>query len=506
MKRRTRFCVENATPRRHANGMSHLRTSSTDGAPIPGSDKSKVSSRSRLFVAFLFSTLPLFATLETRTTVNPITLGWSCEEAGILFFTVTRDDFPHVDPANPVYLKLRLDHGARLGKTLVDMNVPSQGRVNRPIYLPIHFGNQQGGIIERVVAPTDTLSILRWVAGEDTVWLRIQRSTRLWIETGIGIEAPSPGSEVSFLIGISAEESRDRYLEDFENGRSNLPFATREPASTGSDTGNAVSTLCCVDLSQSNLEGLPAQQDLSGLNIRMSAFQDRDVDPTTLANPSQIAGGSLYPLFASHDIFIARGVQGNCTLSPELSPFLSVPVCPGDQSGVVRVQNRYETEIQCDQRRGADRDSRFGFTAPPGAEFGFRVLTDENGQMLDASEISGREGTVLLAPDALRHLSGRFSVPFADLEAGTIRVGDLILARNAEVLYLDYGWVEDITLAITLDVPGNATAGLIDLDVYAVPTVRSDGSQAERECGPSWLEIRDFWRVGHIEICPDPSR
>jgi hypothetical protein len=73
----------------------------------------------------------------------------------------------------PVYIRLRLDHDATLCKTLVWSNSLNPiDRTELPIFLPMSF--EESTLVDAIAAPAETVSIVRWKAGENEIWIRIQ--------------------------------------------------------------------------------------------------------------------------------------------------------------------------------------------------------------------------------------------------------------------------------------------------------------------------------------------
>lgn len=158
------------------------------------------------------------------------------------FLTVTSDDYPDASPETPYFISLYYDKGARFARTLVDLT-SDDATINRPIYLAV----EALGAVDGNNVPADAVSIVRWVAGEERIWLRIQRSSRTWLLFNGEALPPGEDRRAGFTFGTSARQS----AADHDDGLSNLPFNTRDLAGGGIET--AVSTMICVDLSQSIL-------------------------------------------------------------------------------------------------------------------------------------------------------------------------------------------------------------------------------------------------------------
>lgn len=69
----------------------------------------------------------VFATVDLRTTIRDVYVQGTCEETGIITFSVNGDDFQNASTAQPVYIRIRLDHAAVLCKSLVYSHASNVG-------------------------------------------------------------------------------------------------------------------------------------------------------------------------------------------------------------------------------------------------------------------------------------------------------------------------------------------------------------------------------------------
>ncbi|CAM2068532.1 hypothetical protein SCOR_24385 [Sulfidibacter corallicola] len=240
-------------------------------------------------VCFLSCTL--FAAIEIRTTVQDINLAQTCDRAGIQFFGVAGDEFAHASEANPVYLHFRLDHNVKLCDTRVQPG-------GDPIYLPLAAELMSDDTVELTAAPT-AVSIVRWVAGEPSIWLKVTDSSSDWLRINGQVSAPHPDQRVQFTLGLSGEEYREHYESDYLDGRANLPFPTKdvthpEPVGTEYD----------VDLTQTNLEPMPSPNSL--LSFDPLALDASTEGVETEVDYTDILWGQLLAIAFSSDTLIGR--------------------------------------------------------------------------------------------------------------------------------------------------------------------------------------------------------
>ena len=205
---------------------------------------------SRTVLILICFGLPLLAEIELSESINDIYYRGTNELIGSLSFRFTANDFPDASPANPDYLAITLSSGALLANTLVDPSADDE-TIAAPIFLPLYLGNGDSNSLE-MGAPADTLSIVRWVAGEDAIWLKLEHGTATWINDGDaalppGILHNETPVHIHSHIGISATSFmmlNDRY----DPSHMNLPFATRNLEADIKNLDDAVSTLRCIDM------------------------------------------------------------------------------------------------------------------------------------------------------------------------------------------------------------------------------------------------------------------
>ncbi len=170
------------------------------------------------------------------------------ERAGALSMAVTGNDFPDASPDTPVFVRLNLDQNVTLANTLVDQQ-SEQEHLRLPIFLALATENNDPSL--RVAASTTSVSIVRWVKGEQSFWLRIMSSSQSWLEVDGELQPPSPGLELFFIIGIPGP-SGAALLASLPKSSKNLPFNSRI-AQPVDDMSLAQDTTLRTNLSNSTL-------------------------------------------------------------------------------------------------------------------------------------------------------------------------------------------------------------------------------------------------------------
>lgn len=178
--------------------------------------------------------------LVLNTIPQEVEPGGSCETAGSLSMTVAGSLFEQATPELPTYIKFALPSDTTLCETLV-------GPTNHdPIHLSLSLENQDSQA--QVVAPVDTVSIVRWVEGESAIWLRIKHPTIAWLEAKNQAMPPTPDDRVIFTMGINGQDSRTLNEALYSVDRANLPANMRESQLSNLDL--SASTLIKLDISQ----------------------------------------------------------------------------------------------------------------------------------------------------------------------------------------------------------------------------------------------------------------
>ncbi|CAM2064105.1 hypothetical protein SCOR_01980 [Sulfidibacter corallicola] len=182
-----------------------------------------------------------------------------CEETGNYTMEVNDDLFPQASTVTPIYLRLALGSDAVLCDSLV---MPG---VSEPIHLAMRLRGERLGL--RLNAASDALSVVRWVAGERAIWLRVTQSSSNWI-LGNADEplAPTPDTPVTWSFGFAGDTSLLQNENDYINGWANLAANTRIPPGIDvpADTRITVDLLeASMDTRRSNWDGLLSTDPLA---------------------------------------------------------------------------------------------------------------------------------------------------------------------------------------------------------------------------------------------------
>jgi hypothetical protein len=494
-------------------------------------DLTTMNLRKLTLVALLAASSMAFATIDLRTTIRDVYIDGTCEETGNITFSVTGDDFANASTMEPVYIRLRLDHAARLCKTLVWSNAANPiDRTELPIFLPIGF--EERTLADAILAPAETVSIVRWKKGENEIWLRIQFPTGQWIDRGGLLLPPSSFVRVRWTIGITARTSWTQNKPNYDilvgAGRlANLPSATRDVAGLTED--DAVSTLICVDLSSSNLEALPAPEEVSALNFDPSAWDSTTLNVITAVSSSSIVLGAQLSTSFSNDRIIARGYDFTCSGSfpnkfdgPTARALCATTIA--DQSGistfgVVCMTNSITVRILCGGGWGFHEFSRIMLATEAGSRYGFPVEGDGT---LDPG-ITMHSGNWVQLNTAALSLDGlSSSFPYAAASSVFSIQDGTLLSREARIQYLGVGvtgsftfvmtatvcmWYEeppdDVILQVTVFASNRDLSQVVD----APPFEGWDGSSTpgfdqERACDPSLrFAFQGQWLFGFFVEC-----
>jgi len=189
----------------------------------------------------------LHASISISSSINGVALGGSHELAGSYAIVIKGDEFAGASPGEPIYIRLALDKNAVFSQTRVNLT-SADATAARPIFLPLTLNSDHPE--DTLQAPPETAAIVRWVAGENAIWLRIQSDADNWITLADGAaSAPGPNLSVRMALGVSARIMADS-LGAFPLHRRNLPFPTRFPGKSDLTPEDAVSTIFCMDLGE----------------------------------------------------------------------------------------------------------------------------------------------------------------------------------------------------------------------------------------------------------------
>lgn len=243
--------------------------------------------------------LPSFADINLGTTINSVFYRDPCGLAGTIKFSVDANDFAGATPQTPIYLRLRLDHGAFWCRDFV-----RPGEDFEPVLLPLR---SEVTSFEVAADPT-AVQIVRWIKGEPEVWLRVTQSSELWLRKDGVLQAPTTNTPVSFHLGLAREDYQVIYQGAFEAGHANLPFPTNDLNRSDIGASPAVETKIEVDLHSSNLVGAENSSDPMEylLNVDPIGFDHETLGVETESHYSMIRLGQLSPIAFSDNRDIAQ--------------------------------------------------------------------------------------------------------------------------------------------------------------------------------------------------------
>jgi len=276
---------------------------------------------SRLFwMSLFFLLLPQrsLAAVDVLTSPENVVNGGVAELASALLFTIDDDDFAGASPESPIYLRVELPADVVLGQTVVGPNQP-------PIFLALSTVANGGGPLPQMVASETAVALVRHVAGESAIWLRISESSGSWLEIGGQDGPPTEINPVAFQIGVTSQDSFGFTWPLYQLGWANLPFNTSDPDTSGNPVGSADTTIK-LDLSQG------AFPEGSQIHASFSAYSGATGVETALAD-SGINEGTELEMALMPSALIAMVLQRSAEPTPGLflntlpEPILNLTAC-----------------------------------------------------------------------------------------------------------------------------------------------------------------------------------
>ncbi len=419
----------------------------------------------------------VFATVIYIESINDVFFRGSHELFGPLRMSSNGNDFVDASHENPIFLAMTFDKGAVLSHTLVDL-AGDDPDTNRPIFLPLVL-HKSDEMPHELNAPPDTVAIVRWVAGEDTLWLRIQAASSTWVRidsTTVG--PPEPDYPVSWSIGISARLS----WSSFPGQSRNLPFATRNPDVLPDSFEQAVSTLFCCDLAHSTLE-------TSGLDSHVNydiIYFDRSAE----VQPGEYVPGNMVDVPFAGDFSLARGKRRECKavfegLQRKIEP------CASPETGLSPVQNTVAIDLFC-----AGSGEKLWTRLHDGAYITLPVDDGSNYGFGEEISFLGEdipEGILVADPGSAFTLEGRTLYRRVDLfwNGGTRELDHFQFTLAATLHYSCNEEVPtDLKAGYAMVIPSNE--GVLDEPPF-------DGDYQAVNCTPIPVETAaGVWRLGEV--------
>lgn len=455
----------------------------------------------------LMSVMPLMADIELSTSIEDLYYRGACEKAGSITMTVSENDFRGVTTAEPVYIRVTLDHQATLCQTLVNQASSNAG-INDPIFLAMEVDTDSAAI--SLAAPAETVSIVRWVAGESAIWLRVQADSSFWLDVNGGATSPTIGLEVSWTFGISARSSYYA-LEPVAAQHKNLPFNSKD-GSVGlnpsiADFEESASTLICCNLTASNLTADGTSNSL--LNFDPIAY-DHEAETATVGvyRASNDTGINF-----TNDFTIARGKLRQCDVTivgkaGYATTSLCIPAAGTNQNvnGFVYASNSITFNIKCKNtgdyiQTDLVSGAYWRFSSATNTKYGFAADND------NVSFAAGYDSEVTLSSAFTSH--SRTLYHTADLiydadTAVTLTNRNITVDATVCMYYSDGATPIDLAWSIVLV----NHDGALDDDANEDTDIDSDGDSEfnnddqYRRCPPSQFQIASgTWAFGAFIEC-----
>ena len=236
---------------------------------------------------------PAPAGIEMETSPRVINHLGIHERAGSVTMSMLGDGFAAASPQNPAYMRLKLTHRTTLSRTMVNPLIN-----NRPIYVALSLESDDPTVT--LNASPDAVTIVRWIAGEEAIWLRITQPTSQWLlKNGTQTAAPDSANRVSWTLGVSRfvsfRQNRSLYLQ----GLANLPANSYSTDVRG--FRGMASTLFFVDATSGLLEPTPG---FDQLYLEPLALEGT-TGVTTEVDADNIGLGLGLPVFFSGDSLLA---------------------------------------------------------------------------------------------------------------------------------------------------------------------------------------------------------
>ncbi len=463
---------------------------------------------------FFFSVGFLQATVNLQPETTEVYSRGACQRAGQIAFRVEADAFFEVASVGPIYVRLRLDHAAKLCETLVWSHPDNQNAASfQRLFLPLHL--LDGENADRLVAPPETLSIVRWKKGETDIWFKVEEPTRDWVQLADGsMVPPSETLRVQWLLGLTARQDFELHQPRHQAGKANLPSATRNPADATSAA--AVSTLFCVDLSGSNLEPLPAGPELSNLNVDPVGFYTGvasgpgSVEESFGQNGIFLGSGSQVPFSHTEPVATANDADCEGIVLSDPGPVMAVNQ---QTPGLFQLTNQLGLQLDCGNPWGVHRGSVVRLETGPAGDQGFRVAVNGNNLPRDYHEVDASvpPGTFVLLENEIQLLNAAHAPPRG-------RVGDLFqtpdgayLCRSGELVYTGTGTTAPIawTIQATVSQWDMAEPNPVRLTLGVEASNRDDtadtppftGGEQRAFCDPSLKTAFQYdWNFGAFPV------
>lgn len=379
-------------------------------------------------------------------------------DLGYIQGLIAGDVFADAGPENPIFVRIQLTQGVRLAHTLVDIEQPNAKRAHQPIYLPLVLSGEIRNLT--IGAAPDALAIVRWIAGEDQIWLRITQASSTWIQLEQATTfAPTEALAVYFWLGTSAPATWAHLAPLYVAGSANLPAATSDPDQP--DQAHAVSTLLCGDLFTSSLVENGAVERQA--TFFTTTFLQASDGVTTAPTPGQISlGRNLYPEDDTPALSLQRhlGRPSQCALEATLLTRPTVETC--GSSLLMEATSQVRLSANCATVDATSYRLRVRFLDQ---SVGFLPARDQNHELISAEPLTGVPDSFLLAAGTL---SGD-GIANAWCHAADLHETDQGTLSESANLLLDGTLLSNLELQVTSVFFGepNANAATPQISVFA---------------------------------------
>ena len=298
---------------------------------------------------------------------------------------------------------------------------------------------------------------------------------------------------------------------------------------------DAVSTLLCVDLTDSNLEASPFNPETQTiLNFNLISFDDTtfgvfETDPAqTVVNQGQIQIGNIIQPSFSADNPVAKGINqtcqsalpknGNTRGSNALCLDSSTSQQGTSENGLVCFSASLAVDISCSNSWGFHVGSVVTLGTEADASYGFQVELDDDDDTIDGPV----NNSVLLTANAfflsslgINDAGNRWSgTAFASASNTFLTPGGHVLAGDATTIYTGPNTLGGIRLYLITEVcqwyEEDPTEVLLDVAIFAsnrdpadvFDFAPFDGIDQVRRCDPSLqLAFEGVWNAGEFTEC-----
>lgn len=215
-------------------------------------------------------------------------------QVGTLFFQLSADDFFAASVETPVYIEIAFGNSITLANTLAQgTNIALALRVNNSGYL-----------YETSALPCSA-QIVRAIAGETSLWIRIQTASNTWLQnTSTGFfEAPNPYHTIDFRLGITGPDSKTFFNDHYLVGEANMPSNQINNCESNPGLNSSVSTQIFLNVNQTCL----VEDDL----VTFYTWTGYASGVEDAPNPSGISKDLTYPMFWRGTKAVAKIAPGN---------------------------------------------------------------------------------------------------------------------------------------------------------------------------------------------------